>query len=208
MTSAIPGPDDVFEQYDIILAKREGQWVARVPALHLAAVGESADVVIDALRERIAALLRDLEDAQALDDLPAPQRIRGHRTNVIAAPWWDVRGFLLRFVLVLAVIGVGAGIGVHSLDKAKTALSHQVAAAVDRMNEKVDDRLSRLRSKVGWRALDAALADWAENGDLSPEKREQVIHELRTIVARLKPFADELAPLFSGPDQTHPTNSR
>jgi hypothetical protein len=188
--------DDIFAKYPIVLTRHNAGWKARIPELSLACRDDAVDTVVRKLREKAATLLEELREAEALDELPEPQSRKGNATQVAVAPWWDIRGFALRSVLIVAIFAIALGITVGGIQRALNSTVDKLDAAVA---HRVEATFGGLKPKAFWKHIDAELARYADpKSDLPPEKQAQLVAEIRAVVNRIKPFTNELAPLFEG----------
>jgi hypothetical protein len=87
----------------------------------------------------------------------------------------------------------------------------RVVASIDRTIYSVRTQLGPMSTgKIGgsqfWSKIESELERAASaDNNLTPEKQERLLKNIRSIVARVRPFASEIAPLFSslnGPDNS------
>jgi hypothetical protein len=192
--------DDIFAKYAIVLTRHNTGWKARIPDLSLACRGDAVEPVLQKLREKTATLLEELVAAEALDELPEPQGWGRRGAVPVAAPWWDIRGFALRGGLIVVIFSIVFGITVGGFQRSLNASVDKLDAVVGR---RLEAALGSFRPKEFWKHIDAQFARFADpKSDLPPEKQVQLVAEIRAVVNRIKPFTNELAPLFEGPPDT------
>ena len=228
----IPTSDEIFAMYGVDISCRKDRWLARIPEVHLVGVASSCEAAVQALRTNTETFIRDLVEADVVGQLPKPRRRGGWRLSEWAAgfvkaveaakvaeaakpvesvgaistvsplaakPWWDIRSFVLKFVVALLMIALPLGaVGI--------VVAHRISNTLIRVETAVNQALPHMKGSF-WKRADAGLAKFATpEGALPPEKQAELLRELRIAVQRVRPFTDELAPLFTG--KPPPSNCR
>ena len=104
--------------------------------------------------------------------------------------------FALKVVIAVGIITAAVVIGTG-------ILVARVEASIDRTVYSVRTQLGPMANgKIGgsqfWAKIESELERAASSDkDLTPEKQEKLLANIRSIVARVRPFASEIAPLFS-----------
>jgi hypothetical protein len=168
--------------YELILTFPGGKPTFQISELGLIATGTD----IDSTFREISRLKQDCLDkakaADLLDTLPRPGRRRTGGMETGAAPIaasmtvrGDIPSFLIKVGIVCAVVVIllgAAGLAVRS--------SLHVPVG-----------------KAFWSKAEEGLHRAATGEGMSPEVQARTLADIRTLVARYKPFVDELKPLFA-----------
>jgi hypothetical protein len=170
----------VIEGGDIVIRRAGGHYVAGIPKLGLYARGATAAIALDALEARKAALSRELADA-GLDEPfaeppPPPPQLR----------FLDAVGLFFAKALIVAVL-----LGVVFIGSAAFAIHRAQRAALDVMGP------AATGGSAFWTGLEKDLHEAADPRNGLPEaKRQQLLADIRALVARWRPFVTEVVPLF------------
>jgi hypothetical protein len=176
---------DLLSGYRPQLITREGRFFFAIPELGQVASGDTVQAAYDALVGQHGEMLAAARAADILDELPPPAPARGTaaRASPVAARS-ELRGFGLKLLIVLLAVLVVV-----------VPLSLSISNAVTRA------AVSLQGSTKPWRKLERELERAARpDKALDPERQAKLLAELRVVVSRIKPFVDELAPLFDGPE--------
>ena len=183
-----------LDEFDLVVRRKNARVIAGVPALGLYATADSTAAALEALEVKKRAYEADLEEAglteiiEAGDNAPKPSAARP-----IAG---QLRLFALKVGIVVGIITAGVVIGAG-------ILVARVDATIDRTIYSVRTQLGPMANgKIGgsqfWLKIDSELQRAASaDNNLAPEKQERILTNIRSIVARVRPFASEIAPLFS-----------
>jgi hypothetical protein len=172
--------------YEAILSFNDGRPTLRVPALGLIASGATLEAAHAEMERLKAEYLEKARAADLLDTLPPPTRIEGGRASATAAATGativkgDLRSFLAKLAIVCVVV-------VALFGAASVAIRSSLHVPV---------------GKQFWAKAESELHRAAQGPGMSPEDQARAIADIRVLVARYKPFVDELRPLLS--DQPPP----
>ena len=173
------------QNYDFVVRRRGGEFYVFVDELSVISQADDLESAWRDCERKCQSVVEAYARAGVLDRLPPSTQSRsaGHRARVDAASAsTGLLGFLARVAIVLvAVFGLmGAGTWMAS---------NALRSAADRFVAKTD-------GKSFWSKIEQEISRTA-NKSLDPQKEAQIRENLRKIVAQIKPFTDELAPLFA-----------
>jgi hypothetical protein len=180
-------PETELGDYDVVLRRRGDLFYALIPELALVGRGPTPEAAWAEVVSKYATLRSAYDEAGALDDLPAPDR-----RLAVAAPsgtraTGELGGFLLRTAIVciavLTLVWGGASIAGRSV-------AHSL--------QKVLAQTDQFGGKKFWGKVESEITKAADR-EVAPEKQAEITGKLHRIVTQVKPFTDELAPLFSCP---------
>lgn len=160
--------------YEVIVTERHGRFYLRIPELSLIAEGPDIATAHAALDQSRRQLIERHEAIGAA--VPAPRDVRLRRTLIE-----QVAPFALKAALVALV--------------ASTLL---ISSAVT-VNYVMRDQLRHASQRMARAALlqiTAGLEDFARR-DLTPDREERLRNGLRGAVPVLRPFIEELQPVFN-----------
>lgn len=181
--------DPEFPEYKAVLSGSEGRYVLYIRELGILASGPDVATAHRELEEKKRQIFSEFKDAGIAGELPPSDADQADTAGT------RHKNFAIRTLIVMAaalVVVVTATVGARSV----------ITAGVDAVKIKPGEiHLKLLEDKLI--ATLHAAAD--PRNDYSAEKREQVLRDLRTIVERYKPFADEVRPLISGGDEARPS---
>jgi hypothetical protein len=189
-----------LDEFDVTIRRKNGRVIASVPSLGLYATADDTVAALDKLDVKKRAYEADLEEAGLSEIIAASDNAAGASTRSSNAG--GLRAVALKSGIIIGMITaaliIGGGI-----------LASRIDATIDRAIYSVKTQLGPLANgKIGgsqfWSKIESELqrAAAADN-NLAPEKQERLLASIRAIVARVRPFASEIAPLFSslhGPD--------
>lgn len=178
-----------FPDYKAVLSGGDGAYRFHIAELGIVATGPDVAAAHRDLEEKKRKVFDEFAAAGLTGDLPAS------RAAEKGAETAGHRRFAVRAAIAAAaalVVIAGATIGARSV----------ITSGIDAVKIKPGEIHLRLLEDKLIQTLHAA-AD--PRNDYSAEKRQQVIDDLRTIVERYKPFADEIRPLLSGGDDARPS---
>lgn len=162
----------LYEQYDVVIRKRNDAYVARVPALGIEAMGANIGEAVNAL-ETVS--------------YPTPRQ-PAERTP--AAGNSDIKRFAIKSGIVTALIVVGGFL-----------LSFQLAAILDNAIYTLQTGFTHTGGSSFWGRITKELDRAAEpNNDLAPEKKAKLISDLHVIAERWRPVIVEVERAFAAPD--------
>jgi hypothetical protein len=168
-----------IDDLEIVIRRRNGHYLARIPQIGLYATGDSLPNAVAALDDKKHALKEELIKANALDDVivsPPGQR------RVLPA--------LLLFAAKAAVVLV--------------AILYAVAYS-ERAFERQVDQLRKVGGASFWSGLEQNIARAAApGGDLPEAKKQELLANIHVIVERWRPFVREAQLLFSDAGAVRP----
>lgn len=172
-------------QYDAILRTRNGHYYLQIKELGLLVHGDDLASTYSELSRKRDALVKDFQDAGLLQELPIASSI-GVSAGTGRSLGQEVGLFSLKMLMVAVTISVVVFVAVS-----------QVAYTAYKVADKVEVSIGELRKKP-FKELERQLFMAADaSNEPSPEKQEKVVQSLRVLVKRVKPYVDELRPLFS-----------
>lgn len=170
--------------YDVVLKEHNGQFVCRVKELNLVVSGDDLMSCVAETMKKRDAIIKDFQAAGLLHELPGPARVNREQPSSRSLGG-ELKVFSLKMLIVmvtfLALLAIALG---------------QVVYSANRLASKLE--VSAGEWKKPGKALERQLflaADPAN--EPSPEKQEKVIQSIRVLVKRVKPYVDELRPLYS-----------
>jgi hypothetical protein len=189
-----------LDEFDVIIRRKNGRVIASIPPLGLYATADDTVAALDKLDVKKRTYEADLEEAGLSEIIAASDNTTG--ASAAASKAGSLRTVALKSGIIIGMITaaliIGGGI-----------LASRIDATIDRAIYSVKTQLGPLANgKIGgsqfWSKIESELqrAAAADN-NLAPEKQERLLASIRAIVARVRPFASEIAPLFSslhGPD--------
>jgi hypothetical protein len=168
-----------IDELDIVIRHRTDKVVASIPQLGLHAIGEDAGSALSSLENKKRALLEDMKAADVPDEFVLVPWMAGSPATGtgMASPWQFALKFLIVVIVLSAVVLIPAGL---------------LAAKIR------NDLRASFGGRQFWTKLEHELSRAADpSNDLPEEKKEKIQADLRAIVERWRPYAAELAPLFS-----------
>ncbi len=157
--------------------------------------GETLDEAYNNLLNKKTELVQEFEELGILDELPdaLPRKV----SRSLREPE-GLLNFFIKTLVVVVVAFVFIGFGVKELKKQGEIMKKEIsqAGAVFK-NEITKIKTLRLGRRLGHELEKGA------NHEISPERQEELIKNIRVLVQRYKPILDELSPLFSGDGATH-----
>jgi hypothetical protein len=178
--------------YDLILSFADGKPVFRIFELGLMAGGDDVE---SAYREIVRLKSDFLEKARAsdlLDTLPLPGRQAGARDAAAVrepaptATKSSLQLFLIKLGIVYASIFILIGVAVFAVRPAIHVKS----------------------GRAFWSNVGNSLHRAAVSEGMPADAQAQVLADIKVLVARYKPFIDEVRPLFSDPSAQRATDQK
>ena len=183
-----------LDEFDVVVRRKNARVTAGVPSLGLYATADSTAAALEALDEKKRAYEADLEEAGLSEIIDASNN--APRLSTAKPMAGQLRLFALKVGIVVGIIAAAVVIG-------GGILVTRVDATIDRAIYSVRTQLGPMSNgKIGgsqfWSKIEAELERAASaDNNLNPEKQERLLANIRSIVARVRPFASEIAPLFS-----------
>ena len=165
--------------YEPVLKMRNGTFQFVIRELYIKGTGDTVSGAYKDLLEKKEAIIKEFRNDDALADLPSPRGGHPFVSRQGFAPGVFAIKSAIVGLIVLAVMIVGLN------DLQSTIESTRLISGME-----VLKRIERGIAALG-----------APGQAMSPEQQEEIIHNLRSLVVQVKPFADELAPLFQCPSQ-------
>jgi len=180
---------EYYNSYDIVVRRYEGKVYAIIDELSLIASGETVQEAVDNVSDQRDELVEKYKQSDALDRLALP-RIQASIDNQPVSMSSIVRITAYKTFAVVLVLSL---------------LALPVGWAASRiMGTMLSDFKSEVGSIVSPRQTVreiAELIDLLANHEIDPAREEEIKGNLRNLVSRLKPYTNELAPLFSSPQE-------
>ena len=162
--------------YDIALTKKDGRFILFISELHLIVQDEDLNEAYRQLEGERRSLFEKHFETGNHESIPLPGRVVQRRE--LAA---KLTPFLIKAsVVALIVIGLVVGAGVA------------VTYTLENTPRNVGQKATRYMARNFIRSIDKSL---------TPEREKKIRLALRQAVPRLKPLAEELAPLFGCPNR-------
>src|SRR5882724_9736170 len=174
-----------LDEFDIVVRRKNARVIAGVPSLGVYATADSTAAALEALEVKKRAYEADLEEAglteiiESSDNAPRPATAR--------PPAGQLRVFALKVVIAVGIITAAVVIGTG-------ILVARVEASIDRTVYSVRTQIGPMANgKIGgsqfWAKIESELERAASSDkDLTPEKQEKLLANIRSIVARVRPF--------------------
>jgi len=170
-----------IDELDIVIRPKTGKVVASIPQLGLHAIGEDAHSALSSLENKKRLLLEDMKAADVPDEFDQVPWTAGSPATRIVRASDNLWQFGLKSLIVVVIFSAALLIPAGLL-AAKIRNDLRVSFGGQQFWTKLEHELSR-------------AAD--PSNDLPQEKKEKIQADLRAIVERWRPYAAELAPLFS-----------
>lgn len=198
-----------LEDLETILTRRRGKSIASIPELRLIATADNDAGALTALDAKRRVMLADLAEAGLLDELEAELDSRktsrrkhilnwtsgakgpgGSRSNSSLAHS-ALRTFVNTMVVVAVLVGGLVTGGFVLADRAEIALA----------KAKLIVGSQKVGGAAFWAELETKLHNNASpQNDLSEEKKQRFLADLRVLVNRARPFVHEAMLVFTEPD--------
>jgi hypothetical protein len=159
--------------YEPVLKIRNGTFQFVIRELYIKGTGDTVSRAYEDLLEKKKAIIKEFRDDDVLADLPSP---RGDH-HFVSRQKFAPGVFAIKSAIVGLIVLVVMSVGLNSLESTRLISGKGILKKIERQIVKLGD----------------------PSRALSPEKQEEIIHNLRALVVQVKPFVDELAPLFQCP---------
>lgn len=209
MTNMKSMEDLLSIEYETSIVKRGVGYVARFRDLNISANGKSITDAIQNLDKKKRAFFEDMVENDSLDNIPEPGRFLSRTAGT--ASMSNVYSVIRNTVLIVVVIAsftffAGPVITERISHEALNVIDNRLVEITDRISHKainvIDNRLVEALSD-GHRlrkGIRQTLSDIAANVKLlTPVARDELLSNVRTIVAAVKPFINEAKPLYCPP---------
>lgn len=180
-------PSHKFDDYEVLVRHRNGTFYVIIHELGLIGAAKRLEDAWADGAAKFDCLISAYCEAGVENRLPTPTKI--HLQNNHQSRPAGIGSFIVKMAIVfVAIVGI---VWMGSFIAART-IRHSV--------EKISVQSEHLGGKKFWGKIEAEIGKAADQ-KISPEKQAEITEKLRRIVAQAKPYADELAPLFTGPTQ-------
>lgn len=165
---------DLLSNYDVVMVQRKGNFQAYAKDLHLFGFGDTPDNAIAMIEQKYQALLSDLEDAGFSENVTMPQ------------PSAATKSLDTTFLIKLASGVVAVLIIFYSANLVINSFINKFEQTAYSLSESVSLRplLKKLRIEL------------VTINERSPEQQLEMLNEVRYLVGILKPYVNEIVPLF------------
>ena len=164
--------------YDAVMSIKKGKYYFYVKELQVLGCGDDLNSAYKDLTEKKETLIREFEEGENLNELPIPRK---KTTSTFWEDFRQIKVFLIKLVII-------ALIGVLGLSFSKGILG----SSLDPIAQGIKDKMRV--SKIG-KFLAVQLED-ARVHDITPEMEQRILKDIRILVKRLQPYANEFRPLL------------
>jgi|LWDU01.1.fsa_nt_gi hypothetical protein len=168
---------------DIILTIKDEKFYLRLQNLELLVKGDDFNSAYHELIQKKNARLTIMKELNL--NIP-PSRLKG-----VSNPLFSKQFFFKMVVATVSFLSI-IGFTKITLDEAVESGLNQFRSIV----QLAPDHLNRLKNINPIHILENALHKEAVKNPIEPERQEKIIKDLRVVVHRLKPFLEEIRPLF------------
>jgi len=191
MTNMQSMEDLLSIEYETSIVKKGEGYVARIPDLNISAKGKSITDAIQNLDKKKRAFFEDMVENDFLDNIPEPGQFLSRTAGTASKS--DAYSVIRNTVLIVVVIAVLTWFAVPVITD--RVVSHYAINSIEnRLFEELSDG-NRLRK--GIRQILSGVVANVER--LTPGTRDELLSDVRTIVVALKPFINEIKPLYCPP---------
>ena len=200
---------------DIILNLKDEKFYLRLQKFGLMVKGDDLSSTYKELMEKKKKRISIMKELNL--DIPVNLPKRGSARYLARIDSERALGFFLKtiifavvFLFVVGIVGpkLNGMMGAHLSQlgsMAKRNMNDFITLPFDIVRYKIAPGVKRRINNVKpFDVLEKALYKQAEGRPMEPERQEKIIKSLRVIVQRLKPFIDELRPLFKGEESRVP----
>jgi hypothetical protein len=201
--------------YEIRIKKKGENFNLFIRELGITGKGKTLDEAYNNLLSKKDNLTREYEELDILDQMPEPLPRKVFK--VMREPR-GILDFLIKTLVVMGMVLLMLTISYRVLEQSFFNQARSLEATIEkvvytagRVVEELNlglDKIRQITNKVGlakgaidWKELAATLDRRIQSAaarDISPEKKKELISNIRILVRRYKPILDEFAPLFSG----------
>ena len=159
--------------YEPVLKMRNGTFQFVIGELYIKGTGDTVSKAYKNLLKKKEAIIKEFRDDDALADLPSPRG--GH--PFVSRQEFAPGVFAIKSAIVGLIVLVVITVGLNSLESTRLISGMAV--------------LKRIERAINTLGIPSQA--------MSPERHEEISRNLRALVVQVKPFVDELAPLFQCP---------
>jgi hypothetical protein len=178
-----------LDKFDIVIRCREDTVTASVPQLSLYATASDIPGALNVLEQKKVALLNDLDAAGMPDDLSAP-------ATPLAVAESGVPGtsqVLWQFMLKLTIFFAVAAVAIVIMTNLITRKLEDLATTAETTRLAWQATLKSYSGAQFWANIEKNLDQLAKS-DISEDKREKMLSDIRVIRDRWWPFIAEAIP--------------
>ena len=173
---------EIDAEYDILLQFRSGKYLLCIRDLNIFSDGDDLQLTYDDLILKKNAIIEDFKKHGMLDELPekntgsfSAKNKSKHSQHANTLLSFTIKTVIVSLVFVVAISFVSS-----KFEKTAIKVSENISAIGKlKLGHKIEKELHRGAKR-----------------QLSPEKRSEIINNIRKIVAEYKPIVDEFKPLF------------
>jgi len=191
--NATPSLNDLMDKdYPVTIRRKKGNaFVAGFEDLGLFASAQSIPDVVEKLEQKKRGLFEDLIENEAVENLPEPT-VGWRRANRMGHRGSDSPARLAFFVFV-GIFGAFVVLG--------GLATLTIPSIVDRVAERASQNVMRIVDPLVVARKVAPLLDRfaTQMKNVSPQRREEVLSDIRDSVAALQPYVNEIRPLMGAP---------
>ena len=200
-------------EYDVVIRKKGSKYTAGIEELNIGASGASVAECLAELDRKKREFFEELIEFDFADNISAPVRIA--QPSPLQASSGNLWSVIRTTVLVTAIVATLSWFATpFFVDRIVGRTTSAVMAGPLRMMISGIDRIvSRTTNtilnapfemavdgeKVRKRIVSTLSAAAESTGKLTPARRDQMLRDIRRIVLAVRPFADELRPLYCRP---------
>jgi hypothetical protein len=181
-----------IEDIDIVVRIKDGKYIAGIMQLGLLGTGDTAQAAIDQFELKRKKFIADMTEIgmildidvalgpSALGQLPATA-LEIRRPTLMR----EITGFGLKTLIFITILTVGFSFGANSvIDNARVSLKGTA------------DQFSRMGGSKFWTKVLEDIDKLADD-DMPAEKKQHILAQIKKIVQKWRPFADEASQLFT-----------
>ncbi len=191
--------------YESSIIKKGKGYVARIRDLNISANGKSIEAAIQKLDKKKRAFFEDMVVNDTLDNIPEPGQFLSRMAG--RPPMSDTYSAIRNMVLIVVGIAAITWFGAPVItDRIIDRVEIGASVIADRMSHNVINSINNRLSETlpdgrsFRKGIRQTLSEVAANVKLlTPEVRDKLLSDVRTIVTAVKPFLNETKPLYCPP---------
>ncbi len=169
--------------YDVVMSINKGKYYFHIKELQILGCGDDLNSAYKDLTNKKEILLTEFQNGENLNELP---KVSKKSTTSFLEDFGQIRIFLIKLLIIIFIGALGLSFAKEGLDNSSSYITQTLTQGI---RDKV--RISKL-GKFFMIQLD----DAAKN-EITPEMEKQIIKDIRILVKKLQPYADELRPLLN-----------
>jgi hypothetical protein len=188
-----------LSSYEVVVKLNKGIYFCRIPELMIIAKGENLDSCFQEIMRKKEEFFRETNAAEINMKLVGPSSDwyrgeGGKGVNKDGNNGENLKGFFIKTVVVLSVLLITFTFIGNKIENQFERASLQIDSSIDKIKYEVN-KISKAIPKRPGRKIEQSIYRAAKH-PVAPEREERIIKSLRVIVKKLKPFVDEVKPLF------------